>query len=297
MSRLQADVLLVLVTAVWGWTFPAVKDATSHFPTFPFLALRFTLGALALLPFAWRSLRRLPARGWLAGLAIGSFLFLGYAFQTFGLAHTTASKAGFITGLSVVIVPVASAFLNRRSPGRAVTAGVILATIGLALLSLGGAMLPSPGDVLVFLCAVSFAAHILAVGRWAPSYDATAIATLQIAAAAAWSYLASMVWQPIPPLASTPSGVWVAVAATGLLATAAAYLVQTAVQRFTTATHTALIFSLEPGFAALFGYLLAGEVLTPRSWVGAALILAGILVSELPGALTPSRGAEAPGEG
>ncbi len=285
LSRLQADVLLVLVTAIWGWTFPAVKNATAQFPTFPFLALRFTLGALALLPFAWGSLRRLPARGWLAGLGIGSFLFLGYAFQTFGLAFTTSSKAGFITGLSVVIVPVAAAVLERRFPGWPVASGVTLATFGLALLSLSGSLLPGPGDLLVLLCAFSFAAHILAVGRWAPGYEARGIALLQIAVAALWSYLASWIWQPLPSLTSVAGSVWTALAVTGLLATAAAFLIQTSVQRFTTAAHTALIFSLEPVFAALFGYLLAGEVLSPRGWVGAVLILLGILASELPGAL------------
>jgi len=285
LSRLQADVLLVLVTAIWGWTFPAVKNATAQFPTFPFLALRFTLGALALLPFAWGSLRRLPARGWLAGLGIGSFLFLGYAFQTFGLAFTTSSKAGFITGLSVVIVPVAAAVLERRFPGWPVVSGVTLATFGLALLSLSGSLLPGPGDLLVLLCAFSFAAHILAVGRWAPGYEARGIALLQIAVAALWSYLASWIWQPLPSLTSVAGSVWTALAVTGLLATAAAFLIQTSVQRFTTAAHTALIFSLEPVFAALFGYLLAGEVLSPRGWVGAVLILLGILASESPGAL------------
>lgn len=289
LPRLQADLLLVLVTAVWGWTFPAVKNATAIFPTFPFLSLRFSLATAALLPFTWRSLRRLSLRGWLAGLGIGTFLFLGYAFQTFGLAYTTSSEAGFITGLSVIIVPVAAAVLDRRRPDGWVVTGVLAATLGLALMSLQGSWLPGPGDLLMLLCAFSFAAQILAIGRWAGSYNAGAIATVQIAVAAAWSYLAGLTWQPMPSLHGLASVVWLALAVTGLLATAAAFLIQTAVQRFTTETHTALIFSLEPVFAATFGYLLAGDVLTPRGWVGAALILGGILMSEAPGLLARNR--------
>lgn len=282
LTRVQADLLLVLVTAVWGWTFPAVKNATAQFPTFPFLALRFTLGFLALLPFAWRSLARLPRRGWLVGLGVGSFLFLGYAFQTFGLATTTSSKAGFITGLSVVIVPVVAALLNRRRPDGWVAGGVLAATLGLALMSLQGSWLPGQGDLLVLLCAFSFAAQILAIGRWAGGYEAIAIATLQIGVAAALSFVASAVSQPMPPLSTATGSVWIAIAVTGLLATAAAFLIQTAVQRFTTETHTALIFSLEPVFAAMFGYLLEGDLLTARAWLGAALILGGTLLSEAP---------------
>ncbi len=289
LSRLHADLLLVLVTAVWGWTFPAVKHATAQFPTLPFLTLRFALGFLALLPFALPALGRLPRRGWLAGIGIGSLLFLGYAFQTFGLASTTSSKAGFITGLSVVIVPVAAAIIDRPRPNGWVAGGVLAATLGLGLMSLQGSWLPGPGDLLVLLCAFSFAAQILAIGRWAGRYDAIAIATLQIGVAAAWSFVASALRQPMPPLRSASVSVWTAIAVTGLLATAAAFLIQTAVQRFTTETHTALIFSLEPAFAALFGYLLANDLLTARAWFGAALILGGTLLSEAPRLLARSR--------
>ncbi|MFQ6059052.1 MAG: DMT family transporter, partial [Anaerolineae bacterium] len=194
---------------------------------------------------------------------------------------TTASKAGFITGLSVVIVPLAAWLILGRRPAPNALAGVILATVGLALLSLqmGESLAVGWGDLLVLACAFSFALHIVAIGAFAPRMDPLALATVQIGVVALVSGALALTveggWSGFSSL------VWFAALFTGLLATSLAFAVQTTAQVFTTPTHTALIFATEPVFAALFGALLAGERLAGRALLGCGLILAGMLLAEL----------------
>jgi len=286
-----ADAALLLVTLVWGATFVMVKDAVSNYPVFSFLAIRFWLATIALLPVLWIRRSRRPAKVvQAAGLAIerrallmgsllvGAALFAGYSFQTFGLRLTTPAKAGFITGLSVVIVPVVAALVSRRSPGRNVWIGVALATTGLALLSLNATLTIEVGDLVVMGCAFSFAAHILLTSHFARRCDPLRLAFGQILVVAVLSTLAAGLPEGIPP---PTQDVLFAAAFTGLLATSAAFGIQTVAQRYTTASHTALIFAAEPVFAGLFSFLLIGEVLTARQMLGAFLILAGMIVAEL----------------
>lgn len=289
--QLLADLALLAVTAVWGATFVMVKDAVSAFPVFSFMALRFTLAALALLPLAlWqiRERRRQPATSQTTSagrinvifpsMLVGLALFAGYAFQTAGLRLTSPAKAGFITGLSVAIVPVASALILRQSPPRNAWIGVGLATTGLALLSLTADLSIQAGDLLVMCCAIAYAAHILLLGHFAPHYDPIQLTLGQVTTVAVLSGVAALVFDNPPPLTGQ---VLFAAAFTGILATAVAFGVQTVAQRFTTSTHTALIFAAEPVFAGIFSLLLTGEVLGPRQLLGCALILGGMLVAEL----------------
>ena len=308
--QLTADASLLFVTAVWGATFVMVQDAVTDFPVFAFLAMRFALAALVLLPFFLRSRESLQPRAfdasngaagdkvrsndfsrsgerlatkvattnWLPGVLVGLALFAGYAFQTFGLRETTPAKAGFITGLSVVLVPLGQAIFLRRPPRRNSIVGVGLATMGLALLSLQADLSISRGDLLVLSCAVAFAAHILLVGRYAPDWQPLRLALVQIVTVAVLSSVAALLLER--PIGWPPGNVWFAAAFTGLLATALAFFVQSRAQQATSPTHTALIFAAEPVFAGLFSFLLIGEVLGPRQILGSALIVAGMLVSE-----------------
>lgn len=306
-DQLAADGALLFTTAIWGATFVMVQDAVTGYPVFAFLAIRFSLASLVLLPFVLRSgwhprgriTRRgslgasarqehatiLPARegliALLPGIAVGIALFAGYSFQTFGLRFTTPAKAGFITGLSVVMVPIGQALFLRRPPGRWPALGVGLATAGLALLSLQADLSISGGDVLVFLCAIGFAAHILLVGRFAPYWQPLHLALAQIVTVAVLS--TAMMLALERPLAWPPANVWFAAAFTGLLATSLAFFLQSRAQQATTPTHTALIFAAEPVFAGLFSFLLIGEVLGPRQIAGCALIIAGMVTAELGG--------------
>lgn len=278
--QMGADLALLTVVTIWGATFVMVQDAVREFPVFAFLTIRFILAALVLLPLAWREApgSRLDRRFLLEGALMGVALAAGYGFQTMGLRFTTPARAGFITGLSVVLVPIASALFLRRPPSRAATLGVGLATVGLGVLSLNSDLRMEMGDLLVFACAISFAAQIVLTASFAPGRPAVRLATIQIVTVALLSGLISLLWEPRWPALTGRTAF--AAAFTGVLATSLAFAVQTMAQRFTSPTHTALIFSLEPVAAALFSFILIGEVLTPRALVGCALILAGMVTAE-----------------
>jgi len=213
-----------------------------------------------------------------APLLMGLALFAGYALQTFGLRLTTPAKAGFITGLSVVIVPVVSTLALRQRLSWGVWLGVGLATAGLALLSLQSNLSVSPGDLLVLGCALAFACQILLTGRFAPRYDPLLLTFGQIAVVASLAGIAALLLESPPEPTGT---VLFAAVFTGVLATSLAFGIQTVAQRFTSPTRTALVFATEPVFAAVFSFLLIGEVLGLRQLAGCALILAGMVVAEL----------------
>jgi drug/metabolite transporter (DMT)-like permease len=265
---------------VWGSTFVLVRDAVAQIPPFTFIAYRFLAAALLLAAIR----PRLAAGGQpgllAAGMVAGLALFAGYGFQTVGLQYTTASNAGFITGLSVVLTPLFAALLLRQPPGRWPVVGALVAAAGLALLSLQRLEVHH-GDALVLGCAVAFAAHILLLGRYAPRFSTYRLAIVQLATAG----LGALAWAGVAGDLVVPSSVevWVALAITSVVASAAAFLIQTRAQREVSPTRTAVIFTMEPVFAGLFGFLLAGERLSGRGWLGAGLILAGMLIAELGG--------------
>ncbi len=289
--RAVADVSLLTVAFIWGLTFVMVQDAVRAYPVFAFLSARFIFALLAMLPITLMLRRR--TAGWGAatplsrqigaGALIGLLLFAGYGFQTAGLQYTTPAKAGFITGLSVVIVPVLGMIFAHERPGVMAWLGVGLATIGLAMLSLMGITPESgvnPGDILVFFCALSFAGHIFVTGRFSHRMNPLALTLTQILTVAALSTATSRFFEPPTPLFPSGQPLFAAIF-TGVLATAAAFGIQTVAQRFTTATHTALIFATEPAFAALASFAIIGERLGLPQMIGGALILTGMLAAEL----------------
>ncbi len=282
--RYGLELALVGVAAVWGFTFTTVKEAVEPVPVFEFLALRFTLAAVVMTAIFWPQVRGLGRAGWKAGALTGGAVLAGYACQTFGLQHTTASNAGFVTGLFVVFAPVLSSVVLRRRPGAAVAAGVVLATGGLLLLSTKTGWHVRMGDAIVLGAAVAFAVQIVLLARFAPQHSPAGLATVQMWVTAVPSAALSVTTEHLT--APTSSKVVWAVLITGLFASAAAFLIQSSAQRYVSPSRTALILVSEPVFAGLFGVVVLGEVLSGRQWTGAALILAGMLVAEL----TPSRG-------
>lgn len=289
-QRRWANLSLIGVTAVWGATFIVVKRATEDLAPFPFLAVRFAIAFITLLPFIWVQRRHLTRTGIWKGLGLGCFLFGGYATQTIGMQYTTASNAGFITGLSVVIVPALVTLTTRKLPRLTLVFGILSATVGLALLSLGDDLRFNQGDLFVLICALFFALHIFFVGRYAPTENATVLAAGQILAVSLLSTFFSFIF-PQGSLEFT-SYAWFGILLTAIPATSLAFYIQTKMQQFTTPTQTALICSAEPVFSALFAFLLAGEILPLRGLAGAALVLAGMLIAELSGSkedLEPSK--------
>ena len=268
---------LVGVTAIWGVTFVQVQDALALYPLFAFLAVRFAISTIALAPFAWSPLRALPREGILAGVGVGALLAAAYGLQTAGLDLTTVASTGFITGLYVVFTPLlALALFGSRVPS-AVWVGVALAVLGLLLLSgvPGGSAV---GNALVLASALAAAFQIVAMERFAPRYDPRALTFLQMAT----SFVGFAVLAVVFGQVEVPRGwtVWGALLVTGLFAGALGYLVATWVQARTTAARAALVFTLEAPFAALFGVLLADEVLGWAGWLGCAVMMTGIVLAE-----------------
>ncbi len=279
LKQIQADLALLGVTFIWGVTFVVVQDALSGIGPYYFIGIRFAIAFAFLTLLYWRRFAFLNKDTLKAGFIIGAVLFVGYAFQTVGLQYTTASNAGFITGLAVVLVPLISSLLSKRLPKTAAIIGITCATVGLALLSLNNDFRVNYGDTLTFFCALSYAGHILLVGKYAPRHDPVLLAVLQIGVVAIISLACGATWETLPEQFIRP--VWMGLLITAIPATALAFLIQNSVQRYTSPTHTAIIFIMEPVFAAATGWLWAGEILTSRQWLGCLLILTGMLVAEL----------------
>jgi len=287
-KRLRADLGMLFCAMVWGGTFVAVKDALADASVFAYLAVRFALAAVVMAALFWRSIVALDRKTLLAGAQIGFFMFGGYAFQTAGLGLTTPSKAAFITGSSVVLVPFILAVFGRRQINAWVWGGALAAFGGLYFLTvppegLGGL---NRGDPIVFCGAAMFALHVIAISRFVGRHSVGALSFLQVATTAILSTLA------LPLLSATgwepPRLVWsgtliFAVLVTALGSTVIGFSVQTWSQQYLPPTHTAIFISMEPVFAVLTSWLLGREVLGPRILAGGALILAGILIAELKG--------------
>jgi drug/metabolite transporter (DMT)-like permease len=274
---MKALLVLIAVTAVWGVTFVQVKDAVALYPLFAFLALRFAIASLTLAPPGVRRLRSLGRRGWAAGAFAGALLGGGYAVQTAGLERTSVSSTGFITGMGVVLTPVLALALFRARVPAAAWIGVALSTIGLALLAgvHGGSV---AGDLLVLAGAGLYSLQMVLMERYAPRFDAIAFTLVEMLASFAGLLAIAVALGQL----HVPHGwtVWGALLVTGVFASALAFLAQTWAQRRATATQTALAFSLEPVWAAFFGFTLAGDRLGAIGWLGCAVIMAGIVVAE-----------------
>lgn len=277
MRRAVPLLALVVVTAIWGYTFVPVQEAVAVYPLFAFLAVRFAISTAALAPVALRPLRELPRAGYAAGLGAGTLLAAAYGLQTAGLELTTVTSTGFITGLYVVFTPLIALAAFRTPVPAPVWIGVVLSLAGLLLLSgaPGGSW---AGNALVLGNAVAQSLQIAAMERFAPRYDARALTFLQMAV----SCLAFVVIAVAAGHVEAPpdTKTWYALVVTGLFAGALGYLVATWVQSRTTAARAALVFTLEAPFAALFGVLLLSERLGWAGWAGCVVMLCGIVLAE-----------------
>lgn len=280
MKKISAIASLLLTTFFWGITFTIVKDAVARVDVFVFLAQRF-LAAFAMVtciclvrksPLDLKTLR--------SGALLGLFLFGSYAFQTVALLYTTASNTGFLTGLSVLLVPLLGAYFFGHSVSSTVKLGVALATPGLFLLCTNGSFSLNRGDLLAAVCAICVSLHLLLTGIFARDCDVFWLTTVQLGTVAilsltvaqttghnAFNWHADILW---------------ALVICAVFATVFAFLVQTSMQRVLSPAHTALIFCLEPVFAALYAWWAANEQLGLPGFIGAVLILCGMVVSELP---------------
>ena len=279
-ASIFADFVLLLVAFFWGFTFIMVKEAIAEVGVYPFLFLRFTLSFLLMILIFAKKLPRVDKFIIFSGSVLGVFLFLAYAFQTTGLAYTSASNAGFITGLNGIFVPIFSIVIFKQIPKPLTVLGIVLATLGLFLLTGGHWDGLNRGDVLVMLCAIFVALHILFTGRYAPIMDVYLLATVQIGVVALFSMPFA-----ISSLSSLPSGiplsVWKTVIFTGLFATVFAFVAQTRAQRITPPARAALILLTESLFCAVTARFYGGERLSAVSLAGGILIVVGVALAEL----------------
>ncbi|MGB2768341.1 MAG: DMT family transporter [Candidatus Zixiibacteriota bacterium] len=275
----KAELSLLLLTFIWGTTFPLVKTALNFSSPFLFVLLRFALAALAVW-LVFRGRISFEAKGIVkAGAIIGVFLFLGFAFQTLGLKYTSASKSAFITGLFVVMIPPLSYLILKEKVRIFSLIGVVLALGGLCLMTRPGGSQFNIGDFFTFFCAISFSLQVIFVQIYTRRFDFLALTFIQIAVTALLSIPFTLALETTR-LVYDP---WLilAIFVCAILATALALFLQNRMQKDTTTVKAALIYAMEPVFAAVFSYLLLSEILGWLGILGGGLILSGMLCSEL----------------
>jgi drug/metabolite transporter (DMT)-like permease len=286
-TALEADLLLLLTAGIWGFAFVAQRSGMEVIGPFAYGAARFALGAGSLVPiFAFARRRRGAApsrrrsRAWRVGCAAlaGLVLFAGASLQQVGLVYTTAANAGFITSLYVILVPIAGVFLGKATGART-WIGAVLALAGLYVLCVEEGVTMAPGDLLVLLGAFFWAGHILLITWLVARMEALEIAIGQFVTCAGLSLVAALAVEPAPFAGLAPAAVPILYG--GLLSIGVAYTLQIVAQRTAHPAHASIILSLEALFAALGGVLLLGEPLTGRLVAGGALMLAGVVVSQL----------------
>jgi len=295
-KKLRADVGLAFCTILWGSTFVVVKNSLDSSSVFLFLALRFTLAGIVMALWRPQVLRSLAREEIFAGLRLGFFMFGGYAFQTAGLQYTTAANSGFVTGSSVVLVPILFGLFWGHRLTSWVYAGAFSAGFGLYYLTIPGEGVShlNRGDVLTFVAAASYAVHIILVSEYTKQHSASALSILQVIACAGMAWVmtgiaAAIRWQPVRFVPSWSLLIGISICA--VFATAVAFSIQLWAQQYTSPGHAAILFTLEPVFAVLTSYLFLGERLATRALFGAAFVLAGILIAEL---LGPAAAPESP---
>jgi drug/metabolite transporter (DMT)-like permease len=283
--RLRADLALVLVTVVWGSSFVVVKNVVAGSPPLAFVFFRFLLATLGCFLLAFRRPR---SPGLLRdGAIIGALLAGGMVFQVLGQTETSASKAGFLTGLSVVLTPFAAYARTRKLPSLENAIGITLAAVGFVLLTFprGGGPI-NRGDLLVLACGIVFAFYIVEIAIRTGRHDPSWLTVVQLAVVAATAGILSAIFRVAGSAVELRPIVWggaflVGVLYLGTIGTVGTFLTQTWAQRHMSATHAAIIFALEPVWAALLAAWLLGERLGGTGVWGGALVLAGIVVSEL----------------
>jgi len=278
-QRRRAEAVLVIITLIWGGTFVVIKGALEDTSPLFFVGTRFFIATIMVTPFIITKLKGFTAPVIRAGIILGTIMFLGFSTQTLGLQYTTASKSGFITGLAVVFTPILQMFIERRAPRPGNVIGVILVVIGLYFLTSPAGASFNIGDGLTLVCAFFFALYIVYIDVFSKKYSIIHLVYLQICTVMVLSFLFAAGFETIQ--FSVTGNLLFALAYTAILATVINTYLHTEYQRYTTPTRAAIIFTLEPVFAALLAFFVLHELLGLRGVIGGAIIIFGILVSEL----------------
>ncbi|WP_289136636.1 DMT family transporter [uncultured Brevibacillus sp.] len=274
----KADLALLMCTLFWGSSYLFMQMGLKDLETYNLIGVRFGIAFLLAAAFFHRRLLSTNRKTILHAFILGAILFGVFATVTSGVKTTTASQAGFLVSLTVIFVPILSIVL-RNKPQKRVFVGAALAMVGIGLMTLSSELQISQGDLLCIAAALFYATHIIVTGRWASQSDTIQLGIYQLGFTALFGILFSILFET-PTLPHTPQS-WLAVLSLSILCSAIGFVVQTVAQKYTTPAHTGVIFSLEPVFAALFAFLLTGETLTLRGYIGAGLVLLSVLIAEI----------------
>ncbi|MEH7122657.1 DMT family transporter [Bacillus sp. JJ1773] len=278
-TQLKADFTMLVVTLFWGSSYLFMKMGLESIQGFNLIALRFGIAfVLAGLVF-YKRLMHIDFQTIKYGFLLGTILFSAISVVTIGVKSTSVSNAGFLFSLAVVFVPLLLAIFFRQKTEKRVVIGVVFAIVGIALLTLNDGFSISSGDFLIILGALFYAIYIIVTDKLTKNVDSISLGILQLGFTGAWGLLLSLFFEN-PHLPNTTES-WISILALSIFCSAIGFIGQTTAQQYTTPTHTGLIFSLEPVFAALFAFIFAGEVLSEKGYIGAFLVLIGILTTKI----------------
>ena len=288
-KTLRSDLMLILTSAIWGFAFVAQLKGMEYIGPYLYNGIRFALGSLSLLPLIYFINRRTvrPEGGnkktlnkkeiFIAGILTGSVLFLGASFQQVGLQYTTAGKAGFITGLYVILVPILGILLKHKT-GIPTWIGAIMAAIGLYFISVKGGFQIGKGDLLILVCSVFFALHVLTIDHFSKRIEPVLLASIQFAWCSLFSLIVAIVREPL--ILDSIIAAAVPILYGGLGSVGTAYTLQVIAQKDAPPAHSAIIMSLESVFAVIGGIIFLSEGMTARGYMGCGLMLTGMLASQ-----------------
>lgn len=263
-----------------GGLFLLTKNSLSELSTFNFLAIRFCIALILSLIIFRKRIYKIDKNTLKHGVILGIVVYATYALQTIGLNYTTASKSAFITGFNVVLVPIISALIIKKLPDKKVFLSVLIAFTGLGLLTLNKEVSGiNIGDIYTFICAIVCAIHIILTDKYTKEFDSIMLAVIQIGVCSILSLITTIIFEN--PTILTSYDVWTNIIILSVVCTLVAFIVQNMAQKYTSPTHAALIFTGEPVFAAIFGYIILGEILSSQGLIGAAMILIGTIITEV----------------
>jgi len=280
-KELKADLLLLSVAIAWGVTFLMVQDAINTTPVYSFLFFRFSLATIIMFFISYKFFKKINLKTVFYGIILGIFLFSAFATQTFGLTYTQSSIVAFITGLNVIFVPFLTFLFFKDKIKSNVLIATFIAVIGLYLLTMSGSLSFEKGEFLTLICAVLFALQIIFTGKFSKEVNVFLLVLFQLITVSILSLIFSLFLDNVTFNIPYDFAFFKAAIITAIFATVYAFLIQTYMQQFTTATKTAIIFTMEPVSAAIFAYLTANEILTITQFFGAILIILATLVAEI----------------
>ena len=277
--QLKADLMLLLVTFFWGASILLTKVGLNYMQEYNLISLRFIIAFLLSGIVFYKHLNKIDFRTIKYAFILAAILFIVYIFATFGTKYTSVSNAGFLMSLTVIFIPVLSSIFLKQRPEKKVILGVVLTIVGIGLLTLNSQLKIGYGDILCILCALFYAVHIIITGTITKKVNSISLGVLQLGFVGLFSIIFSMFMEN-PKLPSTVES-WFSILVLSIFCTGMAFIVQIIAQKYTSPTHTGLIFSLEPVFSAGFAFFFTGETLTVKGYLGATLILLSVVIAEL----------------